>query len=386
MNLLVEICRWRIIIMKKILVGLLCTVSCICLLWGCGSAMKQEEKESKNKIEKEEGDDLEVDYEDEIIFEEALNDGKDVRGKILTFTVNNFVPDSVLGPNIWAGKHLNFFSNDVPDVEKGDGLQVKIDAAYNNNGHWYIFYELIDVLEKNDDYARINDESDVGKKSDNDENTNKQKDENDSKSTGTTILDNRDKNSDDKSTTVSKPKYDETDFEIKEYLYENYGRHLYFIVVTNNSDDSVKVEGNATAKDADGNILAVDSMRIYVVGPGETTIGYFSFSNAENMSSVEYELTYGEPTYTAVLNDVSSEIIINNKNVIVSATNNGDKSIDYLEAYALFFDADGNVVYNNYTYISDSDGELKAGSTLSKQIDCYKDFDNVEVYFIGKRY
>ncbi len=76
---------------------------------------------------------------------------------------------------------------------------------------------------------------------------------------------------------------------------------------------------------------------------------------------------------------------INDKNVVVTATNNGTEAAKFVEAYALFLDSSGNVVEYGSTYITDGDSEIKPGATLSKQITSYEPFDKVEVFFTARK-
>jgi len=76
---------------------------------------------------------------------------------------------------------------------------------------------------------------------------------------------------------------------------------------------------------------------------------------------------------------------INDKNVVVTATNKGTEAAKFVEAYALFLDSSGNVVEYGSTYITDGDSEIKPGATLSKQITAYEPFDTVELYLTGRK-
>ena len=78
------------------------------------------------------------------------------------------------------------------------------------------------------------------------------------------------------------------------------------------------------------------------------------------------------------------EQTINNKNVIVGVTNNGTKAAKFVEAYALFFDANNNIIKTASSYVVDDDSEIKPGKTLVEQLDAYGSFDHVEVYLTGR--
>ena len=53
---------------------------------------------------------VDIDYADAESFEIMLNEGEDMKDKVVQFTVADYKPDSLYGCNIWAGEHLNFVS------------------------------------------------------------------------------------------------------------------------------------------------------------------------------------------------------------------------------------------------------------------------------------
>ncbi len=222
-----------------------------------------------------------------------------------------------------------------------------------------------------------------------------------SKSTGNSIIDNStdDENYDDQQSPIdNNPIVDnpsETtdnsftadDFETMGYLFENdYGDSRYFLIVKNNSNAVVSVEGNATAKDQSGKAIGADNMSIDVLGPGETTIGYFYFDSVTGIDSVDYQLDYSlQKYYKPVIANLHIEQFSNEKNVTISVTNTGDINAQFVEAYALFFDSHGNIVNYESTYVTDNDSEIKCGTTLSAQLDIYgRSYDHVDVYFTGQ--
>lgn len=84
------------------------------------------------------------DYSDVESFEMDLNEGEDVSGKIVTFVVNKFVPNSVFGYNLQAGEHLNFCSLDHPGkIEVGDKLTVRVTSVKSFLGSFIIYYEKV---------------------------------------------------------------------------------------------------------------------------------------------------------------------------------------------------------------------------------------------------
>lgn len=194
----------------------------------------------------------------------------------------------------------------------------------------------------------------------------------------TTVVENKTDEADGKT-------YSENDFDVKEYLYENtIGDTLYFLIVTNNSKANVAVSGNATAKDSSGNSIGADDMDIAVIGAGETSFGYFYFDGVTGVDSVDYSLKYSDSLYDPVINNLEVEQTTNDENVIVSATNKGEKEAEFVMAQALFFDENNNVIWESEDYITDDELKIKPNDTLSVQLDCQKGYDHVEVYFTGR--
>lgn len=194
----------------------------------------------------------------------------------------------------------------------------------------------------------------------------------------TTVVDN-------KNDTASGKSFSDSDFAVKEYLYENtIGDTLYFLVITNNSNANVSVSGNGTAKDVSGNAIGADDMDIAVIGAGETSFGYFYFDGVTGVDSVDYSLKYSDSLYDPVINNLEVEQTTNDKNVIVSATNKGEKEAQFVMAQALFFDENNNVIWESEDYITDDEIKIKPNDTLSVQLDCHKVYDHVEVYFTGR--
>ena len=90
--------------------------------------------------------DYSLDYKDAQSFEEALNNGEKVNGKIVQFYVNDYKPDSALGINCWSGEHLNFISKNKLNVKQGDlvigKVSVEPSKVFNS---WEIHYEVLAI-------------------------------------------------------------------------------------------------------------------------------------------------------------------------------------------------------------------------------------------------
>lgn len=84
-----------------------------------------------------------TDYADAKSVEAALNNGENLKGATVRFVVDELRPNSIYGYNIWAGEHLNFVSDENPNVQVGDVIVVKITAIKSWLGSWIISYERI---------------------------------------------------------------------------------------------------------------------------------------------------------------------------------------------------------------------------------------------------
>ncbi len=87
--------------------------------------------------------DIKVDFENAEAFETALNAGDDLTGKVVTFTVNELVPDSAFGYNLQAGEHLNFCSSKNPGVKAGETVTVKVTEVSSVLGSYIIEYKIV---------------------------------------------------------------------------------------------------------------------------------------------------------------------------------------------------------------------------------------------------
>lgn len=77
-------------------------------------------------------------------FESALNDGEDLTGAVVSFTVNELIPDSAFGYNMVAGEHLNFVSSKNPNVDVGDEVIVEVEEIDSLLGSYIISYKRIE--------------------------------------------------------------------------------------------------------------------------------------------------------------------------------------------------------------------------------------------------
>lgn len=173
------------------------------------------------------------------------------------------------------------------------------------------------------------------------------------------------------------------ELDIKGYKYKSDYFNYFFLTIKNNSDLDLRISADVNFYGADGNLVGANSKSQEAVESGYSTIFYFMPD--EDFSDVEYEIGFEEePFYDCVLSDISYEGTVAKNKVILSATNNGDKPAEFVEASVLFF-KNGEVVGFSQNYTTDDDSELKPGKTINKEMDCYNSFDDYLVFFSGRR-
>ena len=138
------------IYLKEIKWGLCLSVMCLAMLLnGCGSNGTAAQSDSSVATEAQQKDvsepeEVVIDYGDAESFEAALNEGKNLEGKVVRFTAREIHPNSAIGFNVWAGEHLNFVSSRNPDIEVNDTVTVRTTTIESISGSWIINYEKVD--------------------------------------------------------------------------------------------------------------------------------------------------------------------------------------------------------------------------------------------------
>lgn len=173
---------------------------------------------------------------------------------------------------------------------------------------------------------------------------------------------------------------------IGEYHYTNsIGAAQYFLIVKNNSSETIEVNINATAKDAGGNLIGASTASEDAIPSGcEVCIGCY-FSDAKKAETFEYVLSAkADKYYEPAIQDLSYEESRTDKKVIVSCTNNGEDAASFVEGTALFF-LNGELVYSDSTYFTDDDSEIKPGATIIKEMKTFEEYDDIKIYFSGRK-
>lgn len=171
--------------------------------------------------------------------------------------------------------------------------------------------------------------------------------------------------------------------EISEYHFSSKYSNYAFLTIKNGSDYNLDISVSAKFYDSDGNLVGAKSADQDAVESGYDTILYFMPD--ETYESMKYEIDVSETKYwNCVQSDLSYEADEAKNKVILSVTNNGTEAADFVEAYVLFFSRDEPVSFTQ-NYVVDDDSELKPGKTISKEMDCYEEFDSYRIFLSGRR-
>lgn len=162
-----------------------------------------------------------------------------------------------------------------------------------------------------------------------------------------------------------------------------YTRH--FIVIKNNSSETVDVFTSSLAYSEDGTMVSAADASFDALGAGCTSVLYEAFETDAEIDHYDTTLNASKSKYyESVIQDLSYIQNDIDGGAVFQVTNNGENPAEFVQGYALFFSGDELVGYAD-SYFVDDDSELKSGETISKQLDYHKEFDRIEFYLTGRR-
>lgn len=172
---------------------------------------------------------------------------------------------------------------------------------------------------------------------------------------------------------------------ISDYTYESYGTTHHIFELTNNSQATLEVRINETAKDSSGNIIGAGSTEERDIPAGCTVFINNYLNDVKGACSFDTSIQtaideYGVP----VAQNISYEVTNLGDKVLVKATNNGSVSAEFPKAEAMFFHGDKVVAYRTQ-FLCDNDYELKPGASMTEQISAYEDYTSVKVHMTARR-
>ena len=201
--------------------------------------------------------------------------------------------------------------------------------------------------------------------------------------------------------------FTEGDFEYRFYMYVGYReRKCYNIAIRNNSDTATKLKGLIYGLTKEGDAIFCTNCNIDVLGPGQETMIYTEWNMVVDeqykerdpnevvdfdCSKVEYE-TRPEyiGSYADIHDDMAVDAVVNGSTMTVTFTNKGSEKLSYVEAYALFFDPEGNYLGGTKKYnVKGSDGNHdlapEDSAVLEDTIPDGLNIGSIEIYLNGHK-
>lgn len=171
--------------------------------------------------------------------------------------------------------------------------------------------------------------------------------------------------------------------EVTEYSYSNSFWHYAFLVVKNNSDFVLDISVSVKFYNDAGELIGVKEDSESPVASDTAVCMYFMPD--EKFATMEYEISLDkEKYYASVVQDLTYETVSAKDKEIISVTNNGRDAAEFVQVYALFFNGDEVVGFQN-EYITDKDYEIKPGKTISVELNCYEKYTSVKYYLTGRK-
>ncbi len=156
------------------------------------------------------------------------------------------------------------------------------------------------------------------------------------------------------------------------------------LVLKNMTGDTYRYECVFTARNEDGDEMAVSEKTVEVVKNGACFVFEGRFDKSELSGKLpamyEFTITKRNPYERDMSDDVVVTSEIQDNSVVVTAYNEGDKRAK-VDAYVLFFDGDELVDCIWMIPRSAEDVSIDPGSSAAIRGDAYYKFDHVETYF-----
>lgn len=171
----------------------------------------------------------------------------------------------------------------------------------------------------------------------------------------------------------------------EEYTYDDgYGSTYHFIVLKNNSDQTLTIATNSVAYNGSGDKIGAGSGHLDALGPQSKQLVIESFDNVSDVDHFDTTISASKAKwYEDATANIEVEADVLGDKVIITCTNNGDEPAQSVEGRVIFL-KDGECVGYSTNYFMNEDGKLKPGESLTKQFDYYNGtFDEAKYYIAG---
>lgn len=169
------------------------------------------------------------------------------------------------------------------------------------------------------------------------------------------------------------------------YEKERWNSTFCVIVLKNNGSVSADVTISSVAYDANDNVIGAGNESVKSLGANCITALEIPFRDTVGVEKCDSKIDVkSTKTDKSILQDLKLEVNALDKKVIVSCTNEGEKTGSFIKCFIVYLDKDGNIVNTDSVYLIDDENEIKPGDTITKQQTANDDYDSVEAYLQGK--
>ncbi len=167
----------------------------------------------------------------------------------------------------------------------------------------------------------------------------------------------------------------------KVYNYSTKYYNYIFLEITNNSEYDICLSANVKFYNGDALVGAKgDTQYAFEAG----TQRLLTFSVDEEVTEISSNYTAKqEDFYSCVDSTLSYETVSAKNKEIVTVTNNGDKTAEFVRGDILFFNGD-ILVDHGFAFFNGNDFKLNPGTSISKEISCYEPYTSVKFYISSR--
>jgi hypothetical protein len=186
-----------------------------------------------------------------------------------------------------------------------------------------------------------------------------------------------------KGSSKSETAISDSDLSTTEYSFHaGVSNTMYVLVIKNNSKETVDISGETIAFDSNGKKVGVAQDTGNAIAPSESACLQFYY-DTDNAASFKHSLEYKISSYSSITSKLKFEETKNDNNIIVTCTNNSDKTATSIQANIIFFN--GNVAVGcKKANFGDDNAELKAGENSSVELDCHQKFDDYKIFYTAR--
>ncbi len=171
-----------------------------------------------------------------------------------------------------------------------------------------------------------------------------------------------------------------------DYTMADWDSATRYLIVQNNTDETLDVSVYTLAYDAEGEMIASAESETETVAPGCTTVIYSVLETEENVKIDSYDSVWrvlpGMVSAETLQEVWYNADIVDENTAEIQVTNHGEEAVKYPKGYILFLN-DGKPVDCSVAFFMDQDFELKGDAKVCETVTSEEEFDSVEVFLTG---